>query len=165
MIKQNTKLIPCLTLALMCSVGNLSAGSRSVDAIPEAKVLNYQPVRFGDYEVHYSAFNSRFISPQMAEQYDLKRDENYGVVNIALRNIKDSETGKAVSGEIQGKHKNLMTQITRLDFKEVKEGDAIYYLADFKFSDEELLKFTVDIKPIGSQRTETVRFEQTFYEQ
>ena len=133
--------------------------------VPQTRSLSYQPQRFGDYEVHYSAFNSTFISPEVAAQYHLKRDTSHGVVNIAVRNVKNSETGTAVTGEITGQHKNLMTQVKSLKFKEVKEGDAIYYLADFKFSDEELLKFSVDVKPSGSQRTETVQFEQTFYKQ
>ena len=154
----------CAALSIISSSDLYARDGRS-DRTPEAKTLNYKPTRFGDYEVHYSAFNSTFIPPEMAKQYNLKRDDNYGVVNIAVRNIKESETGKAVTGDIKGQHKNLMTQVKRLNFKEVKEGDAVYYLADFKFSDEELLKFTVDVTPAGSQRAETVKFEQTFYEQ
>lgn len=150
-------------LVLLASSGGY-ARSNSADTIPDAKILDYQPARFGDYEVHYSAFSSTFIPPKIARAYDLKRGENYGVVNIAVRNIRESETGKAITGMVKGEHKNLMTQVKKLTFKEVREGDAIYYLADFRFSDEELLKFTIDVTPQGSNRAETVQFEQTFYE-
>ncbi|OED43774.1 hypothetical protein ACH42_09225 [Endozoicomonas sp. (ex Bugula neritina AB1)] len=149
---------------LLIATPEVFARSASMESVPDAKVLNYRPVRFGDYEVYYSAFKSTFIPPETAEMYSLMRGEKYGIINIAVRNIKDSETGKAVTSTVSGEQQNLMTQVKKLTFREVKEGSAIYYLADFKFSDEELLKFTIDVKPQGGQRAETIQFEQTFYE-
>ncbi|MGB0361296.1 MAG: DUF4426 domain-containing protein, partial [Endozoicomonas sp.] len=121
------------------------------------------PERFGNYELYFSAFNSMFIPPNVAAQYNLRRGEHYGIVNIAIRDVEQDELGKAIIGVVSGHTMNMLTQQSRLEFSEVKEGGAIYYLADFKFADEELLKFVIDVKPYQSAKSETLRFDQTFY--
>lgn len=133
------------------------------EAIPDAREMSSKPFRFGDYEVHYSAFNSTFISPDIAGQYGLERSPRHGIVNIAIRNLSKSQVGEAVAGQLQGSVSNLLGQRAALDFKVVREGEAIYYLAGFRFSGQELLKFSIDVTPQGGKR-ETVRFEQTFYQ-
>ncbi|KEQ18321.1 hypothetical protein GZ78_12435 [Endozoicomonas numazuensis] len=132
--------------------------------VPEARVMNDKPVRFGDYEVFYSAFPSTFIQPDIAKTYDLERGPKNGLVNIAVRNVKNSAEGKAVKATFEGKTVNLLGQQSALKFKEIKEGDAIYYLAGFRFSHEEMLKFSVKVQPEGSSLSQTVQFSQTFYE-
>ena len=150
-----------LFVCLMLAITTLQAA----DHVPDAKQLNYKPARFGDYEVHYSAFNSRFISPEMAERYQLERSGKYGIVNVAIRNVKGSHSGKAVTGQVKGSRQNLLSQKNSLKFQEVQETDAVYYLAGFRFSGEELLKFSIDVTPNGSARTETIQFEQKFYQE
>ncbi len=132
-------------------------------AIPEARVFDKGPVQVGQYQIHYSAFNSTFIPPAVAEQYNLRRGERYGVVNIAIRDLTSGSPGKATTAKVSGHVKNLLAQKNELKFAEVQEGDSIYYLAGFTFSDEELLKFAVDVTPLGSSLSETLNFEQMFY--
>ncbi len=138
---------------------------QATDLVPDARQLNYEPVRFGDYEVHYSAFNSRFVSPEVAERYKLERSGKHGMVNIAIRNVKESDSGKAVTGRVKGSRQNLLSQKSGMEFQEIQEIGAVYYLAGFRFSGDELLKFSVDVTPSGSARTETIQFEQKFYQE
>ena len=133
-------------------------------SFPEARVLKNESLRFGDYEVYFSAFNSTFIAPEITRVYQLERDPKHGLVNIAVRNVKDSEVGKAVTAQLDGQHKNLLQQSVSLKFQEVKEGPAIYYLAGFRFSNEELLEFSIDVKPEGSDTSYRVKFRQKFYQ-
>ena len=139
--------------------------AQAADHVPDAKSMNYQPVRFGDYEVHYSAFNSTFITSEIAERYKLERNGKHGIVNVAIRNVKESSSGKAIIAQVKGSRQNLLSQRSGLEFKEVQETDAIYYLAGFRFSGEELLKFSIDVTPNGSAHTETIQFEQKFYQE
>lgn len=132
--------------------------------VPEARTLKNDPMRFGDYEVHFSAFNSTFIAPEIAKAYKLERSPKHGLVNIAVRNVKDSEVGTAVTALLEGQHKNLLQQSVPLQFMEVKEGTAVYYLAGFRFSNEEMLEFSIDVKPEGSDKSYPVTFRQTFYQ-
>ena len=133
--------------------------------VPDARQVEYQPVRFGDYKVHYSAFNSTFISPEIAGQYHLKRDGRYGIVNVSIRKLTKSGASEAVKARLRGSSANLLGQSRTLEFREIKETDAVYYLAGFQFSGEELLIFTVEVTPDGSHQGKTIQFEQKFYQE
>jgi len=39
---------------------------------------------FGDYEVHYNAFNSTFLQPDVAANYQVQRSKYRGLVNITV---------------------------------------------------------------------------------
>ena len=81
----------------------------------------------GPWQVHYIAFPSTFIQPQIAKTYDLERSGYKGIVNISiLKNDTDKTAQKAT---LQGTAKNLLGNKQTLNFKEVVEGDSVYYLA------------------------------------
>lgn len=99
-----------------------------------------QKQSYGDLDVHYSAFNSGFLQPEIAAATGLVRSKTQGVVNVAVL-----KAGTASSAKVSGTVKNLLGQSTALSFKEVKEGKAIYYLAQFPFEQRETLRFTLNV--------------------
>ncbi|WP_100754388.1 DUF4426 domain-containing protein [Vibrio salilacus] len=114
-----------------------------------------------DVEVHYSAFNSTFLTAQVARSYQLKRNGYSAILNISV--LDNSQVGKpATTATVSGSSKNLIGQTRQLSFKEVKEGDAIYYLAEFPISDEERLTFDIDVNA-GIKGTGRLKFSQKFY--
>ena len=131
--------------------------------IPEAERMNQGPVQLGNCQIYFSAFNSMFVPPDVAKQYNLRRGERYGIVNIAVRDVSAGEPGKANMAKVSGHTTNLLTQKYNLAFFEINEGDAIYYLADFRFANEERLEFVIHVKPQGSSQEKILRFTQTFY--
>ncbi|MBT9531614.1 MAG: DUF4426 domain-containing protein [Pseudomonas sp.] len=102
--------------------------------------LAEQKQSYGDLDVHYSAFNSGFLQPEIAAATGLVRSKSQGVVNVAVL-----KAGTASSAKVSGTVKNLLGQSTALSFKEVKEGKAIYYLAQFPFEQRETLRFTLNV--------------------
>ena len=102
--------------------------------------LAEQKQSYGDLDVHYSAFNSGFLQPENAAATGLVRSKSQGVVNVAVL-----KAGTASSAKVSGTVKNLLGQSTALSFKEVKEGKAIYYLAQFPFEQRETLRFTLNV--------------------
>ena len=102
--------------------------------------LAEQKQSYGDLDVHYSAFNSGFLQPEIAAATGLVRSKSQGVVNVAVL-----KAGAASSAKVSGTVKNLLGQSTALSFKEVKEGKAIYYLAQFPFEQRETLRFTLNV--------------------
>lgn len=102
--------------------------------------LAEQKQSYGDLDVHYSAFNSGFLQPEVAAATGLVRSKTQGVVNVAVL-----KAGTASSAKVSGTVKNLLGQNTALSFKEVKEGKAIYYLAQFPFEQRETLRFTLNV--------------------
>ena len=91
--------------------------------------------------MHYSAFNSGFLQPDVAAATGLIRSKTQGVVNVAVL-----KAGTASNAKVSGSVKNLLGQSTALNFKEVKEGQAIYYLAQFPFEQRETLRFSLSVQ-------------------
>lgn len=119
--------------------------------------LAEQSTELGDYTVHYSVIPSTLVPKETAERHNIVRGKNRALCNIA---VKDSE-GKPYETEITGEFKNLMGQTHKLKFKTIKESDAVYALASFKYTDGENLKFEITAKlPEGK---ESFKFEQKVY--
>jgi len=118
---------------------------------------------FGDYVIHYNAFRSDTISPEVAKQYGLTRANNRVLINIAVLKKVMNTTGKPTSSKVTGHASNLTGQLKNLEFKEITEGNAIYYLADTTISDGEFLKFDIKITPEGETRAARLRFDKRFF--
>lgn len=118
----------------------------------------------GDYEVHYNAFNSGFLTPEVAQANGLTRSKVMALLNISVLKIGSDGVKKPVNALVSGEAKNLIGQVKTINFSKIDEGDAIYYLGSFRFSDEELLKFDLQVQPDPNLSPINVRFSQTFYE-
>ncbi|MAB21226.1 DUF4426 domain-containing protein [Idiomarina abyssalis] len=114
-----------------------------------------QKKTLGQWDVHYSAFSSTLLAPAVATQYDLTRSASKGVLNIA---VLDKQTQKAQTPGVAGQVVNPLGQIQELEFQQVTEGDASYYLAQFNYTNAETLRFTIEV---GDQQT--LKFNQEFW--
>lgn len=117
-----------------------------------------QKVALGTWDVHYMALNSTFLTPQVAQQYGIVRSKFNGVINVS---VLDKQSQKAQSLVVSGQAKNLLGVVKELTFKEVQEGEAIYYLAVLSFSDQERYRITLGLND-GSNKQEFT-FEHKFY--
>jgi Domain of unknown function (DUF4426) len=115
---------------------------------------------FGDKKVHYSAFNSSFIAPEIASVYNISRGADKGLVNIAV--VPQGSTN-GVTALVGGTVNNLIAQQQKLEFTEIREGDAVYYLAPFTFDNEDPMTFTINVRPAGSNSSHKLTFQRTFY--
>ncbi len=119
--------------------------------------------RFGDYVIHYNAFRSDMILPEVAKEYGLTRANNRVLINISvLRNVLGT-TSRSTSAKVTGHASNLAGQLKKLEFKEIKSETAIYYLADTKISHGEFLRFDIKVIPDGETRAARLRFSNRFY--
>src|SRR5690606_29319387 len=96
---------------------------------------------FGDLDVHYSVFNSSFLQPDIAGAAGLVRSKTQGGINVAVL-----KTGKPSAAVVGGEVKDLPGMSTALRLRQVSEGEAIYYLAQFPFKTREVLSFTLDVR-------------------
>jgi hypothetical protein len=146
-----TILLPALSRLLIAPL-LVFAGSLAADDRPFRE--------FGDYRVYYSAFNSSILSPEVAAAYDIVRGPDRGLVNIA---VMPAGTVGGRPAEVSGRVANLFAQGQELKFFEVREDDAVYYLAPFRFANEDSLTFTVTVKPMPDAPSQTLSFQRTFY--
>lgn len=112
----------------------------------------------GDWEVHYIALTSTFLTPEIARVNKIERSSKNALVNIS---VLDKITKQAQEVDVSGTARNLLGTNKTLNFKQVKEGDAIYYLASVAFTDKEVLRFDIDIKQ--GRSTQNLKFQQTMY--
>ncbi|MBA1273687.1 DUF4426 domain-containing protein [Stutzerimonas azotifigens] len=101
---------------------------------------------FGEYDVHYITFNSGFLQPDVAAATGLVRSRTQGVVNVSVL-----KQGEPVPSLVNGSVRNLLGQDRPLAFRQIKEGQAIYYLAQFPFDSRETLRFTLNVQPLGGE--------------
>lgn len=124
--------------------------------------LAEQRVDSGDYQVHYNALLSTLIPAQVAQQYGLTRSANQGLINISVLHNPDGQP-HPVRAQITGKLSNLIGHSQQLEFIEVIEPDAIYYLAQFKFRNEEHKRFQLSVRPHDSSTPISVHWDKRFY--
>lgn len=141
-----------LSLLLFCC----ACGTGAVHAAEE---------NIGEYTIHYIAVNSTFLTPEIAEQYGIVRGSRNAFLNIAvLRNEADGST-TPVTATLDGHLRNLMQQETPIEFQEIREGAATYYIGQFRFSDSEVLSFTVNVQPEGQGASHTLEWRAQLYAQ
>ncbi|RYZ78526.1 MAG: DUF4426 domain-containing protein [Moraxellaceae bacterium] len=99
-------------------------------------------IALGNYQLLYSAVNSTLLPAEMATAYGLKRKADEVLVNIS---VQDVNTHKAVPIGLKGVAKNLIQQSRPLVFREIKEADAIYYIATLRTTEREVFHFLLDV--------------------
>lgn len=120
--------------------------------------LAEQKKQLGDWDIHYIAFNSTFLTPDIARSYNLNRSSTQAIINIS---VLDKNTQQAQAVNIGGIARNLLGQQRQLTFREIKDGEAIYYIAVLPFRNEDMFRFSMDI--VQGNNRQQLNFEQTFY--
>lgn len=120
-------------------------------------ILAEQSVTLGDYEVHYSAVNSTFLQPEVAERHQIVRADNRATLTISVLHADSTAEPTKISGTLT----NLLSQQRNLVFTRIDEGSSRYYLATFLFTNEELLTFDITIHTGGRQQS--FQFKQKIF--
>lgn len=121
---------------------------------------------FGDYEVHYIGLNSSFLPEEAAEAYGITRSRALGYISVSiLHNEEGRQMPVAVSGNVTGTIRNLLGQSRTLEFQEIKETNAVYYITTFRFDDKDMYNVNLKATPEGQSRTFDVKFSQRFYQE
>ncbi|MBY5992618.1 DUF4426 domain-containing protein [Ferrimonas balearica] len=122
-----------------------------------------QMQKVGKYAIHYVSFGSTFLTPEIAKNYDITRSRYVGLVNVSV--IDTSQSGDqthAVEVKISGTARNLLGSSKALDFKEIREGSAIYYIAEVSHRNEETFTFDINLDN-GQDLSTELHFKQKFY--
>jgi len=110
--------------------------------------------------VYYNVFNSTLIPADVAKLEGLVRAKNQVYVNVAM--VKKTG-GNGIAMKVSGVRRNLMQQSFDLDFIEIKEAIATYYLAPIRFNNEEILHIDITVQPLDSEKTTTFTVTKKLY--
>ncbi|WP_251358748.1 DUF4426 domain-containing protein [Kangiella sp. TOML190] len=127
--------------------------------------LTAEEKRVGDYVIYYNAFNSTFLQPNIANSYKIPRSGTTGVINVAVHRHNPTNTPDPIKANIQGRAKNNLSQYEDLAFREIREDNAIYYLADFQFRPEENTELTFNIRLPGEANPIELKLDQKFHKE
>lgn len=125
--------------------------------VPSAQAEQFR--RLGAWDVHYVVIRTSFLKPDIAARNNIVRGPDRALLNISVL----GQDGQPVAAELSGTVRNLLEQVTPLEFQTVREGEAIYYLAQIRHTDRETLRFAIDIVPPDGI-TQQLRFQQQLYE-
>jgi len=120
---------------------------------------------FGNYTIHYNAFNSDVLQPSMAEAYGIVRSKNRGMLTITIIKKGSGPKGTPVRAKVTASASNLTGQFRKFKIREIDEKISIYYMSIFHVAHEEMLDFVLNILPEGETQAHTVKFRQKFYTQ
>lgn len=117
-----------------------------------------QMQKLGDWEVHYVLVPTTFLNKDIAADYQIERGRDRALVNISILD----NAGNPVVADVSGRVINLLSQSENLQFREVTEGPAVYYLADVRHTDRDVLRFEIQIVP-PDQTSQLLKFQQKVY--
>lgn len=131
--------------------------------MPTIAVQAQQSEMFGPFELHYSVVNTTFLEPSVAAAYGITRGKERAIVNLSVREHLEAggQVGRAM--QLKGTTWDLLQKMEELEFQEVREGPAIYYIAELKFLNEEYRFFEVHFRPEGAQQTYTFDLKHQMY--
>lgn len=114
--------------------------------------------QFGEYQVHYNAIGTGLLQPEVARGYGIERSRNRGLLTVSIL-----REGSPVPGRVEAEAVNANNQLRRIAMREIREGDAVYYIGTFGVDDQEKLRFRLDVQPRGTDRELELIFDQRFY--
>jgi len=124
-----------------------------------------QSEMFGPYELHYSVVNTTFLDPKVAATYGITRGDKKAILNLSVREHVQGPGENRTEARamiLKGKTWDLIQNQT-LEFQQIKEGPATYYIAEFKFINEEWRFFEVYFRPEGADKTYTFELKHQLY--
>ncbi len=158
----------CTSLLLAGLVAGLATGCGQKPSEPAATVATAptEPATsssrdFGDHILYFNAIRTDTLTPEIATNYGIVRSANRALVNISMVKKAEGSSGIPVPGSVTVQAVNLNGQFKELTLREVREGEAVYYIGDVAVANDETLVFTVDATPEGGS-TLSVKFQRQF---
>ncbi|HEY3699184.1 MAG TPA: DUF4426 domain-containing protein [Spongiibacteraceae bacterium] len=129
-------------LIVFLALLSFNVGAQTDDNAPTIETSKI----FGNYLVLYNAFPSVNLLPAIAADYQIERGSDIAFINIAVRNqANGGDVAQAVT--INGTYSDLM-QKKPLEFREIREQNAVYYIAQLRYNNREVLRFDMEVTPV-----------------
>lgn len=118
---------------------------------------------FGEYVIYFNALNTDQLTPQVAREYEIVRSKSRAMLNVSIHKKEEDGRTVAVTGAVAASAINLTGQLKTITLREIREGEAIYYIGELAITDGEVLVYTIDVTPSNESSRFTVRFKKQFF--
>ena len=149
----------CLIVAWGCQQPVDSDSAIDAAALPVTETSK----DFGDYVLHFNALSTDQLSAEVARQYNIARSQNRGMLNVSILRKQEGSVGIPVSGSVSASAVNLTGQLKTVTLREIREGEAVYYIGEVAVANAETLIFTIDVTPMNESSRFTVRYKKQFF--
>ena len=155
-------------LVLICGFALAACGQAGGDAEQAAGADEVLPATesyrdFGEYTLHFNALTTDQLTELVASEYDIVRSRNSALLNVSILRNREVGLPTAVAGDVRASARNLTGQFRNLDVREIREGEAIYYIAETDIVNAESLIFTVEATPESETEPMRVSFQKQFF--
>ncbi len=118
---------------------------------------------FGDYVVHFAALTTDQLTAEIAQRHGIVRSKNRAMLNVNILKKEEGAIGTLVAGEVSVFANNLTGQLKKITVRELRDGEAIYYIGECGITNRETLVFTIDVTPINEASSFSVRYMKQFF--
>jgi hypothetical protein len=129
---------------------------------PQLLAENPNQVNYKDYTIHFNAFPSDHLQPNVARAVGIERDPSRAVVTVVINKNKQGKAPESVKANVDGNAFNLTGMMRRMKLRELKDKGAVYYISDFGVRSGERLTFAMSVKPEGEQQKKEFKFTRQF---
>ena len=140
-----------------------SADNDATSSAPRAAPSNETSRDFGDYVVHFNALSTDQLTADIAKSYDIVRSPNRAMLNISIIKKAPGTIGSSVAGTVTASATNLTGQLKQINVREIRDGDAIYYIGEITVANEETLTFSAQVAPAEGSESFPVEFRKQFF--
>jgi len=118
---------------------------------------------FGDYVVHFNALTTDQLTAEIAQRHGIVRSNNRAMLNVSILRKEDGSIGVPVAADMSVSASNLTGQLKNVTVREIREEEAIYYLAECAVANAETLIFEIDATPETEDNPLSVRYRKQFF--
>lgn len=114
---------------------------------------------YAPYTIYYNAFDSGFLTEDIARQYGVVRSKSRGVLTVnVLRN------GKPVSARVEAWIKDADGEPVDVSVRRQAQGQSTDFISTFRVEPPQTLNFTLYVSPSGHDGSPMqIGFTQTFF--
>jgi hypothetical protein len=161
-----TKLAIAGTVA-MFAIGSIGCGQGAAPGsrpVPKAQeITRASSETFGDYIVHFNAQSTTMLPAEVARAFGIRRSGNRAMLNVTVLRRGSGEGDTPVEAEVAVRAINLLGQLKDVSMRELREGEAIYYIGEITVANEEIVTFNISVRPAGAGASYEFKFQQQFY--
>lgn len=160
------RVLPAMALATLLATAADAAPPPAHGATPPRPSLTLgsgrNSVHAQGYTLHFSAIPTTALSPAVAARAGILRSSNRALLNVALRKGRAAEA-VAVPARIEATATNPSGQPQAVRLREVREGDAIYYLGEASIEERDVLSIELVATPLDGSPPIRAMFAQEFW--
>lgn len=154
----------CMVALLAAGSAACNPGSSDLRTAPKAQEITRASFEtFGDHVVHFTAQPTTMLAAEVAQAFGIRRGGNRAMLNIAVLHMADGALGRPVAAAVAADATNLLGQVKNVRVRELRDGDAIYYIGEVRVANEEIVAFNISVRPEGVDAPYQLKFRQQFY--